>query len=72
MENKDQQYISVKKARLEILTIVKNDGHSVDMDDRWTYLHPDFLSGKVGDKYAVLREMDSPFSSGLIVKVLKI
>lgn len=36
MENKDQQYISVKKARLEILTIVKNDGHSVDMDDGWT------------------------------------
>lgn len=66
------EFGAIGRARLEILTVIDHHGHYVDMNDGFSYHYPGFLDSVVGDRFAVVREMNSPYRNGLIAIALKI
>lgn len=62
----------IQKPVLQILTSIEVNGNLATMSDRLMYICPEFREHPVGTRFAVLREMESCFSSGEIRQILAI
>lgn len=69
----------IEKTKLEILRVVNffmdevtNDRVSVHMSDGWDYSYAPFLQGEIGDRFAVVKEMNIVFMAGSIILCEKI
>jgi hypothetical protein len=54
------------------MTIVDSSDYFIKMDDGFTYIHPDFQGYPNGSQFAVLKEMNVGFTSGMIVQIIPI